>query len=100
MKLLKNIKCWLYVVYLSFKWMFRINSGDVVIYKPDGKKYRVLYCLRHSERESFCLENNNIGWVPRNECKKKNMIGSFISGYQFYMGYWFGIWVRNGEWYE
>ena len=85
------------IIFLSFKWIFRVNLGDLIAYK--GKRYQVLNGVRcHMWR--LDLDNGDQGWVPRKDCKKilsfKNMFGSFQSGYRFYIGYWFNIWVNRG----
>lgn len=94
---MKHIKYWLLIVGLSIKWMFRVNVMDLVVY--NGKQYMVLNGVR-ADSWRLDLDNGDQGWVPRSECKKvwtlKNIIGSFKSGYRFYMGYWFDIWVRSG----
>ena len=98
MKLLKSIKCWLYIVYLSFKWMFVINLGDLVRY--NGRQYRVINGVRPEMWRLDDLKNDDDGWVHEYDCKKvltlKNMVGSFKFRYWFYMGYWFDICVRYG----
>ncbi len=87
----------LFIVWLSFKWMFRVNLGDFIWYK--GKKYLVLNGVM-SESWSIDIDNDFGGWVPRSECQKswtpRNMIRSFRAGYRFYMGYWYDIWKREG----
>lgn len=88
----------LLICWIAFKWMFRINLGDLVWYK--GKKYVVLNGVRPHSWKLNIQKNDNDGWVPRNECRKvltlKNMYGSFKSGYRFYMGYWYDIWKHHG----
>lgn len=95
---MKRIKYWLLIVGLSIKWMFRVNVGDLVIYQ--GKQHQVLNGVRCESWRLGDLDNGDDGWVLRSDCKKvwtpQNMIGSFKSGYRFYMGYWFKIWVNKG----
>ena len=97
-KYLKRAKWWMFVVYLSSKWIFKINLGDRVWY--NGKIYVVLNGVREDMWRLADLPNGDTGWVKRNECRKvwtlKNMIDNFRSGYRFYMGYWFSIWVNVG----
>ena len=92
------MKSYLLVLWLSFKWIFRINLGDRVWF--NGKRYTVCNgviptCWRLCE-----LENDDNGWVRREHCRKSwtpaNMIRSFCSGYRFYMLNWFDIWKRQG----
>jgi hypothetical protein len=86
-----------YIIWLSFKWMFRVNLGDVVWYS--GKKYTVCNGVRCNSWRLGDLDNGDDGWVKRDLCRKlwtvKNMCTSFKSGYSFYMSNWYGIW-RNG----
>ena len=97
-----KLKYWLYIIWLSAKWIFRQNLGDQVVYS--GKKYLIANGVVSNCWRLSGLQNDNDGWVKRNECRKiitpYNLLHSFRSGYRFYMGYWFNIWVRNGieEW--
>lgn len=72
--------------------------GDKVIYQ--GKQYIVANGVRANSWRLLDLDNGDNGWVKRNECRKvktvANIIESFKSGYRFYMGYWYNIWIRNG----
>lgn len=96
---MKRIYYWLYIVWLSVKWMFRYNLGDLVIYQ--GKTFVLKSGVASPywnliERET----ENRIDHIHQKEFVKvkttKNLIGSFRSGYSFYMMSWFDIWVRNG----
>jgi hypothetical protein len=97
-KWITAIKYWFLIIWLSFKWMFRICLGDQVWYK--GKKYCVLNGVRENSWRLSNLDNGDDGWVLRKECKKvksyKNYLHSFTSGYHFYMTSWYDIWKRNG----
>ena len=105
--MMNKLRWWIYVIWLSAKWCFQVNLGDLVWYH--GRKYVVLNGVRSNSwklaewnifGEPLVLENGNDGWVPRAECKKvktlSNAIGSFRSGYRFYMTSWYDIWVREG----
>ena len=89
---------WIKIVWWSARWMFQINLGDLVWY--DGNKHMVLNGVRFDSWRLDCVNNSDEGWVSRTDCKKvwtlTNMIGSFRSGYDFYMGYWYDIWKREG----
>jgi len=89
---------YLMIVFLSAKWMFRIVIGDKVIYQ--GKRYIVANGVRPSSWRLCDLNNRDNGWVKRSKCEKvktlANILGSFKSGYSFYMGYWYNIWVNSG----
>ena len=96
---MNRIKYWLLIIWLSFKWMFRTTLGDEIIY--NGKKYTIANGVSPA---TWRLSNYNPDYykcfVPRKDCKKiwsiKGMIRSFQSGYSFYMGYWYDIWVNVG----
>lgn len=95
---MKKLKYKILIILLSIKWIFKIGCGDVIMYQ--GKKYVVSNGVRLNSWRLSGLDNKDNGWVLRKECKKvktiSNLISSFKSGYQFYMGYWYSIWVRNG----
>jgi len=86
------------VLCLSIKWIFKINLGDKAIYQ--GKKYIVANGVRYGCWRLHRLNNGDNGWVKRADCKKvitlHNLLGSFKSGYSFYMGNWYRIWVNSG----
>ena len=83
----------------SFRWIFKINLGDYVWY--NGDKYIVANGVRCNSWRLSGLNNNDDGWVKRNECRKswtpKNIMGSFKSGWRFYMGYWYHIWANGSN---
>jgi hypothetical protein len=88
----------LLIIWLSFKWIFRVNLGDVVYYRK--KKYIVCNGVRYNQWRLGKLDNGDEGWVDRNQCRKnlsiKNLLKSFLSGYCFYMSNWYEIWIREG----
>lgn len=94
----RKIYWWFFIIRLSLKWCWKINLGDWIWYK--GKKYIVSNGVRSGSWRLSYLDNGDNGWVSRIECGKvwtlKNIIGSFKSGYSFYMTSWLDIWVRNG----
>jgi hypothetical protein len=96
--LLNKIRYWIFIVYLSIKWMFKTNLGNYVWYK--GKKHIVCNGVISEMWRLGDLDNGHEGWVPRKECKlvlsADNIFHSFKWGYGFYMGYWYDIWVREG----
>ena len=95
---MKKLRWKLFICWLSFKWIFKTNLGDLVYYRD--KTYVVANGVRANQWRLHNLENKDNGWVKRNECRKvvsiSNMSRSFKSGYRFYMGYWFDIWVNEG----
>ena len=99
MKKLNKIRWWVYVVYLSSKWVFRTNLGDIIIYQKE--EYVVGNGVDSMSWTIYRLsDRKRIESAPKKECKKKisfkNYIGSFESGYNFYITNWFGIWCREG----
>lgn len=96
--MIKKIYYYLLILKLSFKWCWKINLKDYVWYR--GKKYVVLNGVSCNSWRLVGLDNGQEGWVPRHECGKlwtvENIVGSFKSGYNFYMTSWFDIWVREG----
>ena len=93
-----KLKYKILIIYLSTKWIFTICIGDKVIYQ--GKEYVVANGVRSMCWRLAGLDNGDGGWVRRVECKKvrtiRNFLGSFNSGYRFYMVNWYGIWVNSG----
>jgi hypothetical protein len=95
---------WFRVVFLSMRWIPRFNLGDRVIWR--GKEWVLIQGVcdptwdlirgNKSPRDGYERCEN----VHKSEFRKvrtpRNYWGSFQSGYQFYMGYWYDIWVREG----
>lgn len=90
---MNKILVYLMIIFLSMKWMFRITIGDKIYYK--GKIYQVTNGVCPT---TWTL--NSKFRAKRIECQKiwslKGTIRSFQSGYSFYMGYWYSIWVNVG----
>ncbi len=86
------------ILWLSTKWMFKVNLGDLVTYR--GQRYRVANGVRCESWRLSDLENGDNGWVKRSDCRKvvsvRNALGSFRFRYRFYMLNWFDIWVHVG----
>lgn len=96
----KYMKYKLLIRWLSFKWIFKVNLGDEVLYK--GKKYVVCDGVRSNQWRLGGLNNDdyNESWVNRKECKKvksvKNFLHSYDTGMNFYTMSWLGIWEHEG----
>lgn len=88
----------IFIMWLSFKWVFKVNLGDQVWYK--GRKYIVANGVRHGSWRLGGLDNGDDGWIKRDDCKKvltfSNLKRSYRSGYSFYMTSWYDIWKREG----
>jgi len=101
MKVYKSIKYWLLIVYLSFKWIFKINLGDIVIF--EGKRYIAIQGVCDPYWD-ISRGEEILTYVHKKDFEKeksiRNLLGSFKSGYHFYMLSWFKIWVNSGieEW--
>ena len=95
---MKKYYYYILILWLSIKWIFRINLGDQVLY--NNKKYIVINGVRSKSWRLNKLDNGDDGWVKRKECKKvvsiKNYTNSFKSGYKFYMTNWYQIWTNSG----
>lgn len=98
MKCLMVMKCWALIVWLSCKWIFRINLGDLVWYQ--GRKHVVCNGTTPHHWDIADYQTGDRVWVHERDLRKVwtsvNMAGSFTSGYRFYMNSWFNIWVRDG----
>lgn len=100
-KKMRKLYYWIYIIWLSLKWVPKINLGDKVIWLKDT--YAQTYIIINGVcPESWKITDGieDAFEVKRTECKKiktlPNYINSFKSGYRFYMGYWYSIWVRIG----
>ncbi len=93
-------RAYLFVLWLSFKCIFIVKLGDKVYYK--GKIATVMngVVLGKWNLKFQNEDYNSDKFFSREDCKKvksfSNLFGSFVSGYKFYMGYWFDIWKREG----
>lgn len=91
------VKYKLLIILLATKWLFRINLGDLVIYK--GNVHMVYDGVMMNYWNLTGLPTNQ-DCVPRKDCRKvltfKNITSGFMKGYRFYDGYWFDSWVRDG----
>ena len=92
------MKYTLLVYWLSFKWIFRTNLGDMVFYK--GRRYSIANGVRCNSWRLSGLDNGDDGWVRRVDCCKvksfKNLLGSYRYGLWFYKTNWLDIWKRSG----
>lgn len=93
---------WLRVILLSLRWVPRFNLGDRVEYM--GREWYLhqgvrdpLWDLGRKGADGEIIEARG---VHRDACRKVrtigNLFGSFVSGYAFYMGAWYSIWVHKG----
>jgi len=103
--MISKVFWWLYVVYLSAKWMFRQNLGNIVIYQ--GRRWYInngtapgVWDLLAPRTEAITTKRRKSIHAPRKECKlvksPSNILCSFRSGYHFYMTSWFRIWYNEG----
>jgi hypothetical protein len=94
---MKKILWWLFVVRLSLRWIGRLNLGDQVVF--EGKRWRLNQGVA-DPYWALAREDEYLERVHRDKFRKvrgpRAAWTSFRSGYRFYMGYWFDIWVRQG----
>ena len=97
---MRKVYFWLYIVYLSIKWVFKFNLGDSIKYKGDIYILNQGVCCPCWDIKKLNDDNIYIKNVHQDNFRKvltlKNLYGSFNSGYSFYMVNWYDIWVRNG----
>ena len=94
---MKNAYWWLFIVRLSLRWIPRFNIGDKVWYR--GEQWSLYQGVYHPKWH-LCRGEERVEFVHESEFRKvrslENYIGSFRSGYRFYMTAWFKIWVNEG----
>ena len=97
MKTLNKIFWWLFIIRLSLRWIPKFNLGDMVVYR--GQECMLIQGVC-DPRWDLVQNGKRIDFVHQSEFIKvrtiKNYWHSFDSGYHFYMGYWYKIWVREG----
>jgi len=103
MNFLRGVYWRLRIVWMSLRWIPRPNLRDRVIY--DGREWTLtqgvkspIWTLRRGDYSAFPSDAES-AFVHENDFEKvrslANYLGSFRSGYRFYMGYWFAIWRRG-----
>ena len=95
---MKSLKWRIFIIWLSLKWIPRVNLGDYVWYA--GKKYMVCNGVRSESWRLGDLDNGDEGCVSRAMVRKvwtlANVWHSFSSGHLFYMANWYAIWKQQG----
>lgn len=98
MKLARKVFWWGYIVVLSCRWISRLNLGDVVIWR--GRRWVAVQGVSAPTWEIQEIGSFDRAKVHIDDLRKErsigNYVGSFLSGYRFYMTAWFDIWVRSG----
>lgn len=100
MNLLKAIYWRLRIVHLATRWLFIYNLGDLVLYK--GKEWSLIQGVMAPTWSLVRGEGGDFERVDAHESEfrkvrtLRNYVGSFRSGYRFYMTSWYGIWMREG----
>jgi hypothetical protein len=88
---------WVFVIRLALRWVPKFNLGDAVIYK--GERWH-LYQGVASPTWGLSQGGGVTCQAREDEFRKvrsiRNYVGSFMSGYRFYMTSWFSIWCREG----
>ncbi len=89
------------IILMALRWVFRPSIGCQVWWKGDiwtvrNGTSKPMYQL--GRRDELELWHN--AFVHRSQFRKvktrSNLWGSFRDGYNFYMGYWYDIWVMDG----
>lgn len=84
------------IVHLSLRWVFKFNLGDRVIYQ--GRVWTLIQGVRAPVWKLIC--GDEVAQAKEEDFRKVRSLrsywGSFESGYRFYMGYWYDIWMRSG----
>jgi hypothetical protein len=102
MHLLKAIYWRARIVHLAARWMFIHNIGDRVIYQ--GRKWSLIQGVQ-APTWSLIRGDFNGDDFERVDAHERdfrkvrtlaNYIGSFRSGYRFYMRSWYSIWMNEG----
>ena len=95
---LLSIIVWMKIIRLSLRWIFSTNIGDEVWYR--GEKWDLIQGVCDPSWDLMNKKGVRINHIHKSNFEKvktlKNYFRSFKSGYHFYMGYWFKIWVREG----
>jgi hypothetical protein len=84
------------IVHLSLRWVRKFNLGDRVVYR--GEEWTLIQ--GHSAPTWELHRGDGFAKAHEREFRKvralSNYLGSFRSGYRFYMGYWYAIWMNEG----
>lgn len=98
LKKLKKLSWKLFILALSLKNTFKLNLGDIVIYK--NNEY---YLTQGVNKPFWTLSSTYSGHeiiahqkLFNKKGSIKNYKHSFKHNYRFYMNSWFDIWVNSG----
>lgn len=97
-------RVYLRIYWLCFKWIFKLNLGDVVVYR--GVRYQLiqgvcapLWDLVLFDEDRPTSSEGREEYVHEREFKKeislRNVWHDVTSCYRFFKGYWFQIWVNE-----
>lgn len=96
---LKAIYWHFFILRLALRWVPRFNIGDVVIHKGrrwalnqgvDAPRWSMISLPDRADYITVCSSEF------RKERALRNYLGSFKSGWRFYMQNWYGIWMNGG----
>lgn len=86
------------IAWLALRWVLQLNLGDEVWYQ--GERWMLVQgvCRPYWDIQHTVHGVRNHIHVSslRKVRSLRNWWSSFRSGYRFYMGYWYDIWVRAG----
>jgi hypothetical protein len=96
MNILKAIYWRARIAWLALQWVPRFNLSDRVLYK--GKEWSLIQGVQ-APIWSLVRGDERVD-AHESEFRKvrslANYVGTFRSGYRFYMQSWYSIWMRNG----
>ncbi len=97
----RRVYYWCLILWLSARWIWRPNLGNRVVFR--GERWTLIQGVSDpfwdlvrgagaDRQREDCVHRKDFRkiWTPA------EMWFSFRSGYRFYMGYWYDIWVRKG----
>jgi len=93
---MKKIYWWIRIILLSLRWIPKFNIGDEVWYKNSRWILVQGVCAPTWTLQRGTKRINAHESKMRKVRLLSNYYHSFKSGYRFYMGYWYKIWVYEG----
>lgn len=97
MRLFRAVYWRVRIVVIALRWVNKFNLGDRV--KHDGVEWTLIQGVSAPVWDLWREESGRRSVHEREMAKVRslsNYVGSFISGYRFYMQNWYAIWTRGG----
>ena len=93
---MRRLYVWVHIVWRALRWMPKLNLGDRVLY--EGKEWSLIQGVA-SPYWDMWNGITRINHIHKSELHKvrtlRNYLGSFRSGYCFFMVCWYSIWVYD-----